>query len=144
MTSRTRFLSRLIGLYCVMVTVAMATHRQATIDAVTGILHSPSMTLILGVVALSAGLAMVLAHNLWSGGPVTVLVTVVGWGTLIKGALFLFLSPEAEAGFFLNTFHYEQLFYLYLAIPFALGAFLTYGGFAPAAPSGNIPLAMGQ
>ncbi len=143
MTPQTRFLSRLIGLYCVIVAFAMATHRQATVDTVTAIVHNSSLMLVLGVIVLCAGLAMVLAHNLWSGGAVTVLVTVVSWITLAKGLLFLFLSPEAEAGFFLNTLHYEQLFYLYVAIDFVLGAFLAYGGFA-APRSGNVPLATGQ
>ena len=144
MTPRTRFLSRLIGLYSILIAVAMATHRQATLDAVAAILHSASMMLILGVVTLAAGLAMLLGHNLWSGGPVTVLVTIVGWLTLLKGAVFLLLPPEAEAAFFLNTLHYEQLFYLYLSISFTIGVFLASGGFAPSPRSGNLPLVMGH
>jgi hypothetical protein len=143
MTSRTRFLSKLIGLYTVMVTIAMATHREATVDAVTGILHDSSMMLILGVVTLAVGLAMVLGHNLWSGGAFTVLVTVVGWMTLMKGLLFLLLSPDTETDLFLNTLHYEQLFYVYLGISFTLGAFLTYAGFSRVARSANV-LEIGQ
>jgi hypothetical protein len=44
----------------------------------------------LGAITLAAGLAMVLAHNIWSGGALVVVVTVVGWITLIKSLLFLF------------------------------------------------------
>ncbi len=129
MQSRTQFLSRLIGLYFIFVAIAMTIHRQSTLESVTALLHNPPLMLVLGVLTLSAGLAIVLAHNIWSGGAVAVLVTLTGWGALIKGLLFLFLPPEAAAGFYLNTLHYGQLFYLYVAIVIVYGLFLIYGGF---------------
>ncbi len=129
MTSRTIFLSRLIGLYCILVALSMMTRRQATVESVTDLLHNPSMMLILGVITLAAGLAMVLAHNIWSGGALTVIVTLVGWITLVKSLFFLFLPPELEAEFFLRQLHYRQLFYMYTAISLVLGVYLTYGGF---------------
>ena len=78
---------------------------------------------------LAAGLAMVLAHNIWSGGALVVVVTLVGWITLIKSLSFLFLPPEVDAGLFLRQLHYQQLFYLYGAFSLVLGVYLTYGGF---------------
>jgi hypothetical protein len=129
MSPRTLFLSRLIGLYCVLVALSMMTRRQATLESVTALLHSPSMMFVLGAITLAAGLAMVLAHNKWSGGALVVVVTVVGWITLLKSLLFLFLSPQIEAGLFLRRLHYEQLFYLYGAFSLALGVYLTHGGF---------------
>ena len=82
-----------------------------------------------GVVMLAAGLAMVLAHNIWSGGALVVVDTLVGWMTLIKSLVFLFLPPEIEARLFLERLHYQQLFYFYWALPLVLGLYLTYGGF---------------
>jgi hypothetical protein len=58
-----------------------------------------------------------------------VIVTLVGWVTLIKSLFFLFLSPEVEAGFFLRQLHYQELFYVYGAISLVLGIYLTYSGF---------------
>ena len=72
---------------------------------------------------------MVLAHNIWSGGALPVIVTLVGWITLIKSLFFLFLPPEMEARFFLGQLHYQQLFYLYGAFSLVLGVYLTYSGF---------------
>jgi hypothetical protein len=72
---------------------------------------------------------LILVHNIWSGGALPVIVTLVGWLTMIKALLFLFRSPEAAAGFFLGGLHYAQLFYLYVAICLILGVYLTYGGF---------------
>ena len=129
MSSRTIFLSRLIGLYCIVIAVSMMTRRQATVETVTALIQNPSMMLIVGIITLAAGLAVVLAHNIWSGSALVVVVTLVGWITLIKSLFFLFLPPEMEAGLFLGQLHYRQLFYMYTAISLVLGVYLTYGGF---------------
>ena len=129
MSPRTLFLSRLIGLYCILIALSMMTRRQATVETVTALLQNPSMMLIVGIITLAAGLAVVLAHNIWSGGALAVVVTLVGWITLIKSLLFLFLPPEMEAALFLRQLHYQQLFYLYGSISLVLGVYLTYGGF---------------
>ncbi len=129
MSSRTIFLSRLIGLYCIVIALSMITRRQATVETVTALLQNPSMMLIVGIITLAAGLAVVLAHNIWSGGALAVVATLVGWITLIKSLFFLFLPPEMEAELFLGQLHYQQLFYLYTAISLVLGVYLTYGGF---------------
>ena len=129
MSPRTTFLSRLLGLYCILCGLSMVTHRRATVETMTALVHNPPVLFIVGVITLVAGLAMILGHNVWSGGVLPVIVTLVGWLTLIKGLLFLFLSPEAAVGFFLGGLHYEQLFYLYVAISLIFGVYLTYGGF---------------
>jgi len=55
-----------------------------------------------------------------------VTVTLLGWISLIKGVLLL--SPGTTVGFW-DSFHYEQLYYVYASISFVVGAYLTYGGF---------------
>jgi putative exporter of polyketide antibiotics len=129
MLSRTLFLSRLIGLYCILMALSMMNRKEVTVETVTVLLQNPSMTLILGVITLAAGLAMVLAHNIWSGGALIVVVTLVGWMALIKSLFFLFLPHEMETRLFLQQLHYQQFFYLYSAISLVLGVYLTYGGF---------------
>ena len=104
MSPRTLFLSRLIGLYCILVALSMITRRQATVETVTVLLQNPSMTLILGVITLAAGLAMVLAHNIWSGGTLVVVVTLLGWMALIKSLFFLFCRMRWKQDFFLGSF----------------------------------------
>jgi hypothetical protein len=68
MLPRTLFLSRLIGLYCILIALSMITRKQTTLESVTTLLHDPSMMFVLGAITLIAGLAMVLMHNIWSGG----------------------------------------------------------------------------
>ncbi|MGD0497610.1 MAG: hypothetical protein ABSC23_04145 [Bryobacteraceae bacterium] len=125
MSRRTIFLGRLIGLYCILVALAMLTHKQAAVEVVTALLHNAPLLFSVGVITVIPGLAMVLGHNVWSGGAMPVIVTLVGWTTLIKGALLLFLSPETESSLFLDALHYQQLFYLYTCVALLLGVYLT-------------------
>ena len=128
MSSRTIFLSRLIGLYMILVALAMAAHKQATVETITALVHNSPLVFVTGILGVVTGLTIILGHNVWSGGALPVVVTLVGWVTLVKGALLLFLSPEAESRFFLAGMHYEQLFYVYVAFALLLGVYLTYGG----------------
>jgi hypothetical protein len=129
MSPRTVFLSRLIGLYCILAALSMMIRKETIVETVTALLHNSPLMFIVGILTLAGGLAMVLAHNVWSGGVSAVIVTLVGWLTLIKGLLFLFLPPEVEAEFLLSKLHYEQFFYLYMAISLVTGIYLSYSGF---------------
>jgi vacuolar-type H+-ATPase subunit I/STV1 len=129
MSSRTIFLSRLIGLYCLVFVPAAVIHRQATLDSLAGILHNPSLIMVLGIITLGVGLAMVLAHNIWSGGALALVITLVGWIALIKGLVFLYLLPVVGADCLLNVLHHPLQFYLCMIPSLLIGIYLTYGGF---------------
>lgn len=130
MSPRTSFLGRLIGLYCILAAFAMLLRGPAMVDTVTLLLRDAPLIFVLGVATVFAGLAMVLAHNVWSGGAFAVIVTLVGWATLIKGLLLMVLTPDAEAAIFLKGLHYQEFFHLYAAISLAAGAYLSYRGFS--------------
>ena len=121
MSARTIFLSRLIGLYLILISLAMIAHKQATVDSMNALVHNAPVLFVVGVIAVAAGLAMVLGHNVWSGGVLPVVVTLTGWLMLIKGSMLLFMSPEAVYGTLLAGMHFEQLFYLYMATVLFLG-----------------------
>lgn len=126
MSPRTVYLARLIGISCILVALAMLSHKQNTVAVVIAFLHNPPLLFTLGVIMVVAGLALVLGHNLWSGGAATVVVTITSWIVLLKGAMLLFVSPEAELSLFIDTLHYEQFFYFYSSITLVLGLYLTY------------------
>jgi hypothetical protein len=130
MSPRTMFLSRLIGLYALLGTLSMVVHGQATVDMVTTLMHNPPVLFLAAVITLVAGLAIVLSHNVWTGGALPVIITLTGWIVLIKGLVFLCLSPEAAQAYF-AALHYEQYIYLYSGVSLILGAYLTYAGFRP-------------
>jgi vacuolar-type H+-ATPase subunit I/STV1 len=106
----------------------MIAHKQTSIATVTELIHNPPMMLILGVVTLAAGLSIVLGHNIWSGGVLPVLVSLVGWITVVKGLLFLFLAPGAMVAV-MDALRYAELFYLYMGVSMAIGLCLSVGGF---------------
>ena len=126
MSPRTIFISRMIGLYCLIASLIMFTQKSAMVEIENTLVHSPAILFLAGIITLIAGLAIVLGHNVWSGGAVPVTVTLLGWITLIKGVLLL--SPGTTVGFW-ESLHYERLYYLYASISFVLSACLTYGGF---------------
>ncbi|HYB62079.1 MAG TPA: hypothetical protein VEH50_11455 [Methylomirabilota bacterium] len=130
MSQLTSYLAKLIGLYCILVALAMVTHKQATVDMVTTLAHNPTAMFLGGIMTLVAGLAIVLGHNVWSGGVLPVVVTLIGWMTLVKGLIVLLLSPEQQPVFFLTELHYAKLFYFYAAFSFLVGVYLTYAGTA--------------
>jgi hypothetical protein len=132
MSSRTAFLGKLLGLYYIAVSLAMFVHPQATAEIMKGIVENPPLLFIVGLIGLTTGLAIVLAHNVWSGGALPIIVTLVGWAILIKGTLLMILSPETESRIFIAGLHYEQHPNLYATFVLLLGAYLTYAGFSSA------------
>src|ERR1700722_17961870 len=108
MSPRTAFLGRLLGLYLIAVSFAMIAHGQATVEIMKALIQDPPLLFITGLVGVTAGLAIVLAHNVWSGGALAIIVTIFGWVSLVKGMLLLVLSPEMESRVFIVGLHYEQ------------------------------------
>lgn len=129
MSARTIYLSRLIGLYSLLVAVALASHKDASIEAVTALVHNPPTVMLAAMFASGAGLAIVLGHNIWFGGAPAVVVTFIGWYSLFKGLILFFLPPASLVNYFEGA-RYAQFFYLYMGTAFLLGAYLTYAGFA--------------
>ena len=127
MADRTRFLARLIGLYCLSAGLLMLLQRAGMIAAVAAVVQSGA--LLLGMIVVGVGLALVLTHNVWSGGALPVIVTVIGWLTLLKGLMFWILPPAGVAQLYLQQLHYAELFYLYAGASFVIGVYLTWQGF---------------
>jgi hypothetical protein len=129
MSARTAFLSKLIGVYCILVGVVMGAQKQATLATVVALVHDSAALFVFGLILVAAGLAIILSHNIWRGGAVPVIVTLVGWLSLVKGLLFLVLPPPAAVGIGLWGAAYDQYFYVDVAASVIVGAYLTYAGF---------------
>ena len=130
MSQLTIFLARLLGLFTILVIAAMMFRGGAVVEAT--FTNQPAM-LIYGITSLGLGLAMVLGHNVWSGGAVPILITLIGWWILIRGVL-LILLPAGEAVRLFDILRYEELFYLYTGVTLIIGIFLTYRGFTTSVP----------
>jgi hypothetical protein len=128
MSSLTIFLAKFLGLYCIVVALTMMIRKQSTIAAIQALLNDPPLLLFVEVLGLAAGLAMIVGHNIWSGGALPVVISLFGWVLAIRGAGLLALSPAALSKL-VEALRYEELFYFYVAATLVLGLYLTYAGF---------------
>jgi uncharacterized membrane protein len=125
MSRLTVFLGRLIGLFTVLLVGALLVRGSTTIEA--AVANGPVM-FTYAIISLSIGLAMILGHNIWSGGALPVVITIVGWLIFAKGLLLLSLTPEALNKLF-EEMHYGDHMFLYLAPSLVIGLYLTWAGF---------------
>ncbi len=128
MSPLTVFLGRFLGLFCLLMCAVLLVRRKASLDAINSMMESPGLLLVTGISTLAGGVAVVVGHNVWSGGALPVAVTVLGWLTLIKGIALMAMPPRALAGFY-RTLRYPERFPLYMAAAFALSAWLTLTAF---------------
>ncbi|MGD0421754.1 MAG: hypothetical protein ABSA68_19605 [Xanthobacteraceae bacterium] len=133
MSTLTVFLARLIGLSTILIVIAFLVRGSATIDATVA--DAPVM-LVYAIISLAVGVAMILGHNVWSGGALPVVVTLVGWLILAKGLLLLFLTPEALFRFY-QQMQYGEHYYFFLAPAFVIGLYLTWAGFTAPTSRGS-------
>lgn len=133
MSPRTAFLGKLVGLYCIAVSLSIFAHAHQTVEIMKAMIQEPPLLYLAGLMGVTAGLAIVLAHNIWSGGGLPIMVTLFGWAALIKGILLLVLSPELESRLFIASSRFEQYPTLYASILLLLGGYLAYAGFRSAA-----------
>ena len=129
MTFRTLFLSRLLGLFFLICGLEILLHKLVYWIALAAVAYDPLVLRWVATVITRAGLAMVLAHNVWSKRPVVIIVTLLGWLTLIKGMAFMFLPARWMKGFLKAVLYSEACMYLVAAFLLVLGAYLVYEGF---------------
>ncbi len=133
MSPRTTYLSRLIGISLVLYAIFMLVN-AAVLTAALASLREPPQILLWGTLLVFSGVAFILAHNRWSGGALTIAVTVIGWLTLLKGLAILYVPPSMQAPY---IGYYETYSQLYAAAAFLLGAWLSYEGWKRSSAAGN-------
>jgi hypothetical protein len=84
--------------------------------------------LIYAIQSLAIGLAIILGHNVWSGGALPAVVTLVGWLICAKGLLLLFVPHEFLLGL-LERLQYGEHYTLSILPSLMIGLYLTYAGF---------------
>ena len=125
MSQLTVYLARFIGLFALLVGIGCLARGNAV--TASTVANGPVM-LVYALVSIAAGLAMVLGHNVWTGGALPVVVTLVGWLALVKGVLLFFVTPEALTQL-LGRMQYGEHYSLYVAPSLVIGLYLTWAGF---------------
>lgn len=86
------FLAKLIGPIFIVIGLGVLFSQAAYRDATEEVLKSRALLYLFGVMGFTAGLAIVLTHNVWVWGW-PVIITVIGWLMVIRGTLRI-LMPE--------------------------------------------------
>ncbi len=120
MSTTTIFLGRLLGLYLVAISVGMLANRRRALDTLDGMAHSGPWMLFSGMVATGVGLAVVLGHQVWSGGALPIVVTLVGWAALLKGIVLLLVPAERVADGY-RGIGFERFFEVWMVVVLAIG-----------------------
>ena len=128
MSPLTIFLAKLFGLYCIILALTMMTRKDSAIATIRALIGNPPLLLLVEVLGLAGGLAIVIGHNIWSGGALPVVITLLGWLMLIRGGGLSALSQDATLKLF-ETLRYEKYFYVYMVATLILGLYLAYAGF---------------
>lgn len=125
MSKLTIYLARLIGLLALILDGAFLARGNWMIRAAAA--DDPVM-LIYAIQSLAIGLAIILGHNVWSGGALPVTVTLVGWLIFAKGLLLLLVPHEFLLGM-LERMQYGEHYTLSILPSLIVGLYLTYAGF---------------
>ncbi len=94
MSPLTLFLAKLLGAVLITMAAAMATRGPALAQTAKRMTSDPGMVMIGGAMRVGLGLAVVIGHDVWTGGALPVAVTLFGWALYFSGLLLLFASPE--------------------------------------------------
>ena len=124
MSPLTIYLGRFFGVSCLLMCGGLLLRPRSAIAAVQSVAQSPGLVLITGVFTLAGGVACVVGHDIWSGGALSVAVTVLGWLTLIKG-LALVIAPPGALMRFYRALHYPRRFRVVMAVGTVFSAWLT-------------------
>jgi hypothetical protein len=129
MFTTTVFLGKFFGLYLIAISITMFVNKRRTLATLDEMVRSGPGMLFSGMVATAAGLAIVLGHNVWSGGVLAVVVTLFGWAALLKGVSLLLIPPEQMAAVY-KGLGFERLFYVWMGVVLAIGLLITLDAFA--------------
>ena len=129
MSLTTIFLGKLLGLCLITISIGMLANRRRTLESLDAMARSGPWMLFSGMVATAAGLAVVLGHQVWSGGALPVAITLTGWAALVKGIALLLVPAERMADAY-KGIGFERFFHVWMVAVLAIGLWVAALAFA--------------
>jgi hypothetical protein len=124
------YLARLLGPPLVVIGAGMLLHAPVLLAAAAQSLNSPALLYFAAAAGLIGGVAIVLAHNVWTADW-RVLITLLGWIGIADSALWLLLA-DAYVSFWAGILTSSAVAHAGGAVTLLLGAILCYFGYAAA------------
>jgi hypothetical protein len=125
----TAFIAKLVGIYVTAISVVLTAGKASSIEMMSSMVRNPELLFVLGLLGMTAGVAIILVHNVWSGGALSVMVTLVGWTAALKGITLMVFAVMGRGATILDALQYGRFFYLYMGFATLLGLYLAISGF---------------
>lgn len=129
MSPLTLYLGKLIGIGLLAMCLSLALRPKASLATISAMMNETGLLLVTGIFTMTAGIALVLGHNLWSGPPLVIAVTIIGWVSLLKGLAIIAVPPARLAAVY-RILNYPQTLRLVMFIGALAGAWMTWAAFA--------------
>jgi hypothetical protein len=127
----TVLLARFFGLFAVLAAASVLVRGSAVIESV---IDDVPVMFAVGLIGVAGGLATILTHNVWSGGALPVVVTVIGWLMFAKGLLLLFCRPDVLTPLF-DRIQAGGHTYISVVPALVIGLYLIWAGFSTPLPN---------
>jgi hypothetical protein len=121
------FLAKLIGPILVLVGVSLLVNRKGFEALAREALGSPTLLYLFGLLDFTAGLAIVLVHNIWVADW-QVIITILGWLLIIRGVVRTLFIEQVKP-FATRFLKNKTAVTMALAVTLGLGLVLSYFGY---------------
>ena len=121
-----KILSKVIGIYFIIVSTAMLVDMHQFIGYVNELVNNAPLMFVTGFFTIIIGILMVVSHNIWRWNW-RIIITFIGWLTLLKGVSIIYYPKfidKTTALLMQNT----TIGYSAASINFALGLLLCFLG----------------
>ncbi len=121
------FLAKLLGPVLLLVGISLALNGETFRAMAAEIVRSATLVYLFGLIDFSAGLAIVLVHNVWVADW-RVLITLLGWLLLIRGIVRT-VATEKVMGYATRIVGKKELYTYAAGVTIVLGLILCYFGY---------------
>ncbi|MES2014653.1 MAG: hypothetical protein V4437_02450 [Patescibacteria group bacterium] len=123
----TVLLSRIFGMYLIIMAIMIFTHRKGLMVSVEAMFKEHFAQLVAAMVSILGGLIFINVYQDWSSVPAGIISTIA-WLILIKGLLYAFF-PEVRLAKFTKLFTERGWYTMDGLLAFGLGIYLTGFGY---------------
>lgn len=116
-------IAQVLGIFLAVTGISMVVNSRGTANAIEAAVQDKGLFFTWGILALLIGATVVVLNDMWTSG-LPLLVTILGWITLIKGVFILILPGAAVALY--RKINKSGLLMFCGVIVFILGLILLY------------------
>ena len=121
------FIAKIFGICYLVMGIGFVINRDFYRKVMEDFFKNAALVFYGGAMSLIIGIVIVLLHNRWVANW-TVIITIIGWGGLIKG-VWILVFPNSVAGFMKTYVDNKALLRVHSVLIIIFGVALTYLGF---------------